>query len=63
MQESIKEIREYIDFSRKLFTSNKVFILTESNVLDIYKKLNNNEEIPQEELDAVLKRFYELSNY
>lgn len=62
MADTIKEIREYIDLSRKLFTNNKVFILTESNVLDVYKKLVNNEEIPQDELDKVLKRFFELSN-
>lgn len=62
MADTIKEIREYIDLSRKLFTNNKVFILTESNVLDVYKKLVNKEEIPQDELDKVLKRFFELSN-
>lgn len=38
-------------------------ILTESNVLDIYKKLVNREAIPQEEHDAVLTRFRELVNH
>lgn len=37
-------------------------ILTEENVLDVYKKLSSNQEISQEELDKVLKRFYELVN-
>lgn len=36
--------------------------LTEENVLDVYKKLSSNQEISQEELDKVLKRFYELVN-
>ncbi len=38
------------------------FLLTESNVLDIYKKLSSNQEIPQKELGQVLERFYELVN-
>lgn len=37
-------------------------ILTEENVLDVYKKLSSNQEITQEELDKVLERFYELVN-
>ncbi len=38
-------------------------LLTEANVLDVYKKLAGNEAIPAEELEAVKKRFYELVNY
>lgn len=37
-------------------------ILTEENVLDVYRKLSSNQEITQEELDKVLERFYELVN-
>ncbi len=40
----------------------KEIILTEANVLDIYKKLCAKENIPQEEHDKVLIRFYELLN-
>ncbi len=40
----------------------KEIILTEANVLDIYKKLSAKENIPQEEHDKVLNRFYELLN-
>ena len=38
----------------------KTIILTESNVLDIYRKLLKSEDIPQEELEYVKKRFKEL---
>lgn len=40
----------------------KKILLTESNVLDVYKKLVGNENIPADELEAVRKRFYELVN-
>lgn len=63
MDNSIKDMREFLDLSRKLFSEQKTFPLTESNVLDVYKKLVNNEEIPHEELDAVRKRFFELVIY
>ena len=35
-------------------------ILSESNVLDIYKKLSARESVSKEELDDVLKRFNQL---
>lgn len=38
-------------------------ILTEENVLDVYKKLVNKEEIREEELEAVKQRFYKLLNH
>lgn len=38
-------------------------LITESTVLDWYKKITNNQEVPQEEMDAILKRFRELVNY
>lgn len=36
--------------------------LTENNVVDIYKKLVNKENISQEEIEQVKERFYELVN-
>lgn len=36
-------------------------ILTESNVIDIYCKLSNKEEISKEELEPIKKRFRELA--
>ena len=56
-------MREYINVSQELFSSKNAILLTESNVLDVYKKLVNKEEIPLEELEAVQKRFFELVNY
>ena len=41
----------------------KQILMTESNVLDIYKKLTNKQEISEEELEQVKKRFYQLVNY
>lgn len=38
----------------------KTIILTEENVLDIYKKLSNNESISEEEIEKVKARFFEL---
>ncbi|MCQ2194028.1 MAG: hypothetical protein MJZ28_03670 [Paludibacteraceae bacterium] len=38
-------------------------LITESTVLDWYKKITNNQEVPQEEMDAILRRFRELVNY
>lgn len=38
-------------------------LLTENNVVDIYKKLVNNDDISQEEIEQVKKRFFELVNY
>lgn len=63
MSNSVSEMREYLNLSRKLFEKDKIFPLTESNVLDVYKKLANNEEIPDEELSKVQERFFELVNY
>ena len=37
--------------------------LTESNVIEVYKFLRNNETIPDEELIAVQNRFFELCNH
>lgn len=37
-------------------------LITESTVLDWYKKITNNQEVTQEEQDAILKRFKELVN-
>ncbi len=39
----------------------KSILLTEQNVLDIYKKLISRQEVSQEELDQVLVRFNELA--
>lgn len=63
MSNSKQEMREYLNLSRELFEKDKVFLLTESNVLDVYKKLVNNEEISDEELSEVQKRFFDLVNY
>lgn len=63
MSNSKQEMREYLNLSRELFEKDKVFLLTESNVLDVYKKLVNKEEISDEELSEVQKRFFELVNY
>ena len=38
-------------------------ILNEKNVTDIYKKLVNNDDISQEEIEQVKERFFELVNY
>lgn len=38
-------------------------LLTEKNVTDIYKKLVNNDDISQEEIEQVKERFFELVNY
>lgn len=38
-------------------------LITESTVLDWYKKITNNQEVTQEEMDAILERFRELVNY
>lgn len=43
--------------------SSKGIILTESNVIEIYKKLTNNENVDPQEIEDVKKRFYELLNY
>ena len=61
--DSIKEMREYINLTNKYFGNKNVFILTEGNVLDVYKKLVNKQEVPADELKAVQKRFFELLNY
>lgn len=39
------------------------FLMTESNCVEIYKKLSNKEAIAPEELEKVKERFYELVNY
>lgn len=38
-------------------------ILSEKNVLDVYKKLSNRMNIDAEELEQVKNRFWELVNY
>ncbi len=38
-------------------------ILTEKNLIDVYKKLSNNDDVSQEELEQIRKRFFELVNY
>lgn len=38
-------------------------LLTEKNVIYIYKKLVNNDDISQEEIEQVKERFFELVNY
>jgi len=48
---------------REINQKEKGLIITESNVIDLYKKLSNNEEINQTEVDLVKKRFNELCNY
>ena len=39
------------------------YILTESNVIDVYKALVNKKDIDQEEIERVKARFHELVNY
>ena len=41
----------------------KSILLTENNVLDIYKKLIDKKEVSEEEKAKVIKRFYEILNY
>lgn len=38
-------------------------LLTEDNILDIYTRLRNKENITPEELEQVRRRFYELVDY
>lgn len=38
----------------------KGILVNEANVLDLYKKLEAKEEIPEETEQKVVKRFYEL---
>lgn len=38
-------------------------LLTEANVLDVYKKLSNRINLDAEELEQVKKRFWELDSY
>lgn len=40
----------------------KNFLLNEGNVISVYKKLINNEHVPEEEQELVKKRFYEILN-
>ncbi len=40
----------------------KQILLTEENILDIYRKLVNKDTISQEELEQVKERFFELVN-
>lgn len=40
----------------------KEIILNENNVIDIYKKLVDHQEVSNEEIEAVKRRFYELIN-
>lgn len=42
---------------------NTNYIMTESNVIDVYKALTNKKDIDQEEIENVRKRFFELVNY
>lgn len=38
-------------------------LLTENNVLDVYIKLRDKENVTQDELEQVRKRFHELLDY
>lgn len=60
---ALEKMRCFLNLSKKLFTDKKVFPLSESNVMDVYKHLTNNKNVPEEELKEVQKRFYELVNY
>ncbi len=42
---------------------NNSILLTETNLLDVYKKLTNQIDIDAEELEQVKKRFWELVSY
>lgn len=46
-----------------IIVSEKSILITESSVIEWYKKITNNQEVTQEEMDAILKRFRELVNY
>ena len=44
--------------------NDKKIILTEKNILDVYKHLlGSNDDLPDDEIKKVLDRFEELSNY
>lgn len=43
-------------------SENKI-VLTEENVIDVYKALVNQQTVDREMEEAVIKRFYELVNY
>ncbi len=62
MDNILKEIRYFIDFIESN-SGEKYYILTESNVMDVYRKLRNNENVSKDEHEQVLKRFEELVNY
>ena len=62
MYNILKEIRYFIDFIESN-SGEKYYILTESNVMDVYRKLRNNENVSKDEHEQVLKRFEELVNY
>lgn len=56
---------QFLDLGKKAFCElleNK-YLLSEANVLDVYKKLVNNDEVPEDELKEVQKRFRELLDY
>lgn len=37
-------------------------LLTEANVIDVYRKLVNKEEVPMEEIEHVKQRFRQLAD-
>ncbi len=43
--------------------SSKGIFLTETNLIDILRKLKNDESYDSQEIEDVRKRFYELLNY
>ena len=48
---------------REINQKEKGLIVTESTVVELYKKLANKEVVDQSEIDQVKKRFNELCNY
>jgi|GEM_PF-1832748 hypothetical protein len=38
------------------------FLLTEQNVIDVFKKLTNQETVSKEEMESIKRRFFELVN-
>ena len=61
---SLEKRREiFSEENREDMEKEEGLYLTESNVMDVYKKLINKSEIDSEEKTQVLRRFYELVNY
>jgi predicted metalloendopeptidase len=63
----MKTLAEYTDDIlnkiRKMNQNEQGIVITESNVIELYKKLSDQEVVNQEEIDKVKERFKELCNY